>query len=342
MSWMYPTSRGFNSSLGYQGAFEDHYSQQAGGGKNSPFGCPGVDLWHNETPAYGYNGTYGDQLYHDEMQRVLRVHHARHSGDVKQQPFFIYMALQVLHGPQQVPPAFADYFRARGYTEDYSLYNGMGSFADQVLGNLTSLLHELGLYSNTLVVVLSDNGGPARKLTEHTKSLGGNNYPLRGGKTNLFEGGVRTVAFATGGFVPEHARGSVRDGMMHICDWYATLSWLAGVDVADNTTRGYPDVDGLNLWPYLVGDEPTSPRVEMLLGAKPLSLKHNSFRSSGGALIKRPWKYIRGVQSYGDWWAPVHPGDDTYQSTIAKTVDCSRGCLFNIEVRVSVWRERDY
>jgi arylsulfatase B len=105
----------------------------------------------------------------------------------------------------------------------------MGSYADQVLGNLTNLLRELGYYNNTLVVVLSDNGGPAIKKRAHTDSFAANNYPLRGGKGTLFDGGVRTVAFLTGGFVPEEARGSVREGMMHLCDWYvvaAQVAWL--------------------------------------------------------------------------------------------------------------------
>ena len=211
MMHMYPTARGFNTSLGYQGAYEDHYTQQAGGGKKSSFGCAGVDLWHNETPAYGYNGTYGDEIYSREMERVIRVHHAR--GNT--QPFFMYLALQILHGPQQVPDKYADYFRERGFSEEYALYNGMGSMADEILGNLTALLRQLDMYDDTLIIVLSDNGGPAGRLGMKTSSCGANNWPLRGGKTNFFEGGVRSVAFVSGGFVPKNAQGSARQGYIH-------------------------------------------------------------------------------------------------------------------------------
>lgn len=325
MMSMLPTSRGFNTSLGYQGAYEDHYTQQAGGGKKSSFGCAGVDLWHNETPAYGYNGTYGDKIYSDEMERVIRVHHAHH----RKNPFFMYLALQILHGPQQVPDHFAAYFRERGFSEEYALYNGMGSMADEILGNLTSILHEVDMYDNTLIIVLSDNGGPAGRLGKKTSSCGANNWPLRGGKTNFFEGGVRSIAFVSGGFVPLSARGSIRDGYMHLCDWYSTLAWLAGIGASDNFTTGYPDIDGFNMWPYMIGDVKESPRIEIMLGSRPASSR------SGGGIINRSWKYIRGSQSYADWWAPIHPNTSTeYTSIVNDNFECGIGCLFNIRVRV--------
>lgn len=114
---------------------------------------------------------------------------------------------------------------------------------------------------------------------------GGNNYPLRGGKKTFFEGGVRVTSYISGGFLPPHVRGQTRKGYIHVCDWqvinlmqyntcqsrnyilldilkhhnynftrYATLSHLAGVDPHDNYTVGYPDIDGMNMWPYLTAD----------------------------------------------------------------------------------------
>ena len=50
---------------------------------------------------------------------------------------------------------------------------------------------------------------------------GANNWPLRGGKYTLFEGGIRAAAFVAGGFVPRGARGSRADGIVHVADWHA-------------------------------------------------------------------------------------------------------------------------
>jgi hypothetical protein len=48
----------------------------------------------------------------------------------------------------------------------------------------------------------------------------GNNYPLRGGKHDPWEGGTRAAAFLTGGFVPAHVRGTATgDKLVHISDW---------------------------------------------------------------------------------------------------------------------------
>ena len=45
-----PVNRGFNRSIGYLSGAEDHYTQTVGSN---------VDLWQDDAPAYGKNGTYG-------------------------------------------------------------------------------------------------------------------------------------------------------------------------------------------------------------------------------------------------------------------------------------------
>ncbi len=83
---------------------------------------------------------------------------------------------------------------------------------------------------------------------------GGNNYPLRGGKYSQFEGGIRSTAFVSGGFLPEAVRGTQQSGMISIADWYATFSTLAGVDPFDEwaAESGLPPVDGLSISVFTV------------------------------------------------------------------------------------------
>ena len=120
--------------------------------------------------------------------------------------------------------------------------NGRAAVADEVLGNVTSALRARGMWARTLLLHSSDNGAPSGLLSS---GHSGNNWPLRGGKGNLFEGsteprpesarqstrvavraethhlsrsGVRVPAFVAGGFVPAAARGTQAGGYVHICD----------------------------------------------------------------------------------------------------------------------------
>ena len=69
------------------------------------------------------------------------------------------------------------------------------------------VLHSHGRFLN------SDNGGPLYV------DGNANNYPLRGGKYADFEGGVRTNAFVSGGYLPAARRGTQQDSLIHISDW---------------------------------------------------------------------------------------------------------------------------
>ena len=55
--------------------------------------------------------------------------------------------------------------------------------------------------------------------------------------------------------------------MIHIADWYGTLSSIAGVDPRDTKSEKYglPKVDSINVWPYLSGSVDTSPRKHYLM-----------------------------------------------------------------------------
>jgi len=114
------------------------------------------------------------------------------------------------------------------------------------------------MYKNTLIVFSSDNGGVP----------GANQFPLRGVKFSNFEGGIRSAAFVSGGFLPEGRRGKTESGLITLWDWYSTFAALAGRDPFDPKARKaqLAQPDGYNQWPLISGLSEFSPRKHVEIG----------------------------------------------------------------------------
>ena len=151
MEWMTPVGRGFDTSFGYLGGAEDHFKHT-----NKEAGCEGVDLWDSDRPANRstWDGVYSSHMYKHQVKAVIQEHGARQRNQAthERQPFFLYVALQDMHAPNEVPAKYSRQFSK--YTDDFGLYNGMGTAADDVFGNMTAALHHQGLYNNTLIVMV--------------------------------------------------------------------------------------------------------------------------------------------------------------------------------------------
>ena len=72
------------------------------------------------------------------------------------------------------------------------------------------------MWDNSVLVFMGDNGGP--------NDGGHSNAPLRGGKLNFFEGGIRPAAFVTSPLLPKAVFGSKHSGIFHETDWHATFA----------------------------------------------------------------------------------------------------------------------
>ena len=127
----------------------------------------------------------------------------------------------------------------------------MVSAVDDGVGRVLDQLEESGIAENTLVFFLSDNGGPENKNAS-------DNGPLRGGKSDPWEGGFRVpYAVRWPGVLPA---GSHFDKPVSSLDIFATIAELAQLP-----PRKQCALDGINLIPYLSGKTNGVPHQDILL-----------------------------------------------------------------------------
>jgi arylsulfatase A-like enzyme len=162
----------------------------------------------------------------------------------KNEPFFIYLAYNAPHTPLQATEKYLSRF-GHIKNDKRKTYAAMVSAVDDGVGIVLSKLQELNLNENTIVVFLSDNGGP-----ENTN--GSDNGALRGQKGDLFEGGIR-VPFAMS-WPAKIPAGTVYHHPVISLDIFATV-----IEQAQNPVKTKNPLDGVNLVPFLSGEKTGSP-----------------------------------------------------------------------------------
>uniref|UniRef100_A0A665T5T5 Sulfatase N-terminal domain-containing protein n=1 Tax=Echeneis naucrates TaxID=173247 RepID=A0A665T5T5_ECHNA len=325
-----PTRRGFDTYFGYLTGSEDYYTHM----RCSPIAALNLtrcalDLREGEEVATGYKGVYSTELF---SQRAINIIE-KHNSD---QPLFLYVALQAVHSPLQVPERYMAPYR---FIQDpyRRHYAGMVSAMDEAVGNITLALQQRGHWDNTVLVFSTDNGGQTL--------YGGSNWPLRGRKWSLWEGGVRGVGFVTSPLLERP--GTVSRELIHVSDWLPTLVGLAGGST--NTTK---HLDGFDVW-NTISKGFTSPRLELLHNIDPLyndiapcpgreqqltlaqvvsgdSRSKSGFNVSIHAAIRSSnWKLLTGYPGC-DVWFP-RPGHNSSGSGPKRPDRLSSVMLFNIE-----------
>ena len=150
-----------------------------------------------------------------------------HAGNPGPQPFFLFLAYHNVHDTCQgqkgdyphekqrlnAPKATVD-LHTHVRLDTWKVQAAMTTELDYGVGNVTAALKAAGMYANSVMILISDNGGPL----DHS-----NNFPYRGGKASLWEGGVRVEAWVHSPLFPASQRGIKWAGLSHSSDWYVTL-----------------------------------------------------------------------------------------------------------------------
>lgn len=165
----------------------------------------------------------------------------------KAEPWLLYLAFNAVHTPMHASDHRLAKFKAIE-DETRRTYAAMMSAMDDAIGNVRAKLAATGLEKDTLILFISDNGGPTMKGTTTNASR---NTPLRGSKRTTLEGGIRVLFI-----IAWPAR--IKPGVYHQpaiqLDFHTTALAAAGVEVK-------PDwkLDGVNLLPFISGEKTTPP-----------------------------------------------------------------------------------
>jgi arylsulfatase A-like enzyme len=232
-----PLKHGFTTSYGYLRGQIDPYTHRYKLGDHV--------TWHRNDSFVEEDG-HVTRLITDEAVRVIESAGSR--------PFFLYVAHAAPHYPLNEPPRWIDPYKDVFSEPSRRHYAGSVSHMDDEIGRLVSALERTGARDNTIIIFSSDNGAQRSWPAPDEEYSGryaphpamGRNSPLRGWKTEVYEGGIRVPAFVNW---PARLKGGRQvDVPAHIIDWAPTLITLAGGAVDEGW-----HLEGRDLWPLLAG-----------------------------------------------------------------------------------------
>jgi arylsulfatase A-like enzyme len=166
----------------------------------------------------------------------------------KDKPFFLFLSYNAPHFPIQPPKDWLDKVNARDLKLDPKRAKNVAfiEHLDDNVGRVMQAIDDAGIADNTIVIFTSDNGGSI----PHAQR----NLPLRGGKQEHWEGGIRVPTCVVW---PGKINPGKSDELGITMDFYPTLCELAGVEIEH-------DIDGQSLVPIWLKGEASDPNRVMI------------------------------------------------------------------------------
>ena len=156
----------------------------------------------------------------------------------KDEPFFMYLSYNAPHTPIQPPQDWLKKVKSRepGISEKRAKLVALIEHMDDGIGQVISALKKNGQYNNTLTIFTSDNGGQV--------NVGGTNGNNRGGKQDMYEGGLKVPTCAVW---PRKIKAGTRNNLVGITmDLYPTVCEAAGAEIPSY-------VEGKSILPTMLG-----------------------------------------------------------------------------------------
>ena len=240
-----PPDQGFDEFIGLGSGDGDHHTHIDRSGRK--------DWWNNN--KLRMEEGYSTDLITDHSVDFIQNH--------KNEPFFLYVAHLSIHFPWQGPDDPPHRVEGKDYADDkWGIIpdkNNVGPHVkamvesiDDGVGRIMDTLKSLDLLDNTLVIFTSDNGGYTHYGDTHFNIS--SNGPLRGQKTELYEGGHRVPFIASWpGKIPERI---TSHELVMTMDMFPTFCDLAGANIPADL-----ELDGISIAPHLVNQQPIGKRT---------------------------------------------------------------------------------
>ncbi len=222
----------------------------------------------------------------------------------REKPFFLYLAPRNIHAPLRPNPRFKG-------TSEIGVYGDFIHELDWSVGEVLTALDRLKLADRTLVVFSSDNGGVQvhnRKIDRAEIRGHRINGPLRGQKTEVYEGGHRVPFIVR--WPGQVKAGRVSDALVSNTDILATFAELLGQPLPADAGE-----DSFSLLAKLRGMTAVQPERQSLVTDSVMGVF---------AIQEGPWKLIQG-QGGGGHYPPQEAGAGAGQEATAHA-----GQLYNL------------
>lgn len=183
---------------------------------------------------------YGPDVFSDYIVDFIRQN--------KDNPFFAYYPMVLTHDPFYPTPD-SDIWNEVDKREkgDTKYMADMVTYTDKIVGKLLRVLKEEGVYENTVVIFLGDNG---TNVNIYTPMKDGS--VIRGGKKGTTRYGTHVPMIVS--WPAKIKKGSVNENLVDFSDFYVTLRDIIGAKTEDD-----PELDGISFYPQLL-NEPSKPR----------------------------------------------------------------------------------
>lgn len=235
---LYPTKRGFDEFYGFVDGGHHYFPQN--------WTLNDITQTRNQNDGYKTKLLRGTQPVEESeyLTDALSREAVEFIGRNTKKPFFLYLAYNAPHTPLQATSKYLDRFTAI-QNPKRKTYAAMVSAMDDGIGAVLKQLKDKGLEKNTIVIFLSDNGGPENDNASY-------NGPLRGQKSNFWDGGIK-VPFAMQW--PQKIKpGSIYTKPVISLDILATVA-----EVSKAKINPKKPLDGVNLIPFLNGSNISAP-----------------------------------------------------------------------------------
>lgn len=247
----FPLKRGFDEFYGFTGGHRDFYAYK--GARTNEHA-----LYNNNEIVPESKITYLTDMFTDKATSFITEN--------KDKPFFMYLAYNAVHTPMNAKKDLMERYASIQDTGRRA-YAAMMTSLDDGVGRVMATLKQQNLDKNTIIIFINDNGGATVNSSD--------NGPLRGMKGSKWEGGIRVAMMMKWpGHIAENKTYSRPVSSLDILP--------TSIAAGNGKQKGSKKLDGVNLLPYLTGQNKKSPHEALYWR-----------RGIAAAMRENNWKLIR-------------------------------------------------